>query len=65
MVYGTPQHVGAMLSIYCYINIFVHLADIRVFEELSTRMHGTENFKIVCVLVVLEFKEIGLWPSGI
>jgi hypothetical protein len=41
----------------------VHLVDI--FEELSTRMHGKENFKIVYVLVVLEFKEMGLWSSGI
>jgi hypothetical protein len=36
-----------------------------MFDELSTRMYGTENLKIVCVLVVLEFKEMGLWSSGI
>jgi hypothetical protein len=62
MVYRTPKHVGAIWQIYCYINIYVRLVD--MFEELSTRLHGTENFTTVFVFVVLEFKEIGLWSSG-
>jgi len=34
---------------YCYINIYVHL--VGIFEELSTRLHGTENFEIKRQLV--------------
>jgi hypothetical protein len=54
-----------LLYKYIYIYIYICVRLVGVFEELSTRMHGTENFTIVYVFVVLEFKDIGLWSSGI
>ena len=39
----TPKHVEGMWLIYFYINVCVHF--VGIFEELFTRMHGTEILK--------------------